>query len=181
LFTQAERQGEGGRPAQPVANVANMPPQRDLFANFARMRREMDELFGDVLGRTGLAPRRAGFSPSVDVYYCDQPPRAVITAEVAGVDPDSLSLEVHGREVVLSGRRRTAEAGGRVYQQLEIEHGPFRRSVSLGADVRAQDARAVYENGILRVELPLAEPSSRSRSVPIEVPDQPVVSEESSE
>ena len=32
-----------------------MPGDRDLFANFERMRREMDELFGDVLDRSGLA------------------------------------------------------------------------------------------------------------------------------
>ena len=45
-----------------------MPPKRDLFANFERMRREMDELFGDAFDRTGLAPaRRGGFSPAVDV------------------------------------------------------------------------------------------------------------------
>jgi len=41
-------------------------PQRDLFANFERMRREIDSLFGDVFERqTGL--RGHGFSPSVDV------------------------------------------------------------------------------------------------------------------
>jgi len=34
-----------------------MASERDLFANFERMRREMDELFGDVIDR-GLAPRR---------------------------------------------------------------------------------------------------------------------------
>jgi HSP20 family molecular chaperone IbpA len=28
-----------------------MPQERDLFASFERMRREMDELFGDVLDR----------------------------------------------------------------------------------------------------------------------------------
>ncbi len=38
-------------------------PERDLFANFERMRREVDELFGDVFERTGLSRRRAGFSP----------------------------------------------------------------------------------------------------------------------
>ena len=45
-----------------------MPSDRDLFANFERMRREMDELFGDVFRRGGLTTRREGFSPSGDVY-----------------------------------------------------------------------------------------------------------------
>jgi HSP20 family protein len=149
-----------------------VPAQRAIFANFERMRREMDELFGDVLGRTGLTSRRTGFSPAVDVYYCGDPPRVLLTAEIAGVDADSLGLEVHGRELVISGHRLPVEAEDRVYQQVEIEHGRFRRAVTLGADVRADAARASYENGMLRVELPLAEPQARNRTVPIEAPEE---------
>src|SRR5215217_7142256 len=85
-----------------------MPPERDLFANFERMRREMDELFGDVFHRSGMAPRkRAGFSPAVDVAYADDPPRAIVTAELAGIDADRLGLEIQGRELVLTGERRS--------------------------------------------------------------------------
>jgi HSP20 family protein len=148
-----------------------MPADRDLFANFDRMRREMDELFGDVLERTGIAPRRrAGFSPPVDVYYREDPPLAVVRAELAGVDPEGIGLEVRGRELVLTGHRRAEEAEGRVYQQVEIEHGPFRRVVGLGADVVAEEARAIYTDGILTVELPLARRAPHSHTVTIEVP-----------
>jgi HSP20 family protein len=146
-----------------------MPPERDLFANFERMRREMDELFGDVLDRTGLAPgRRGGFSPAVDVFYQGDPPRAVVQAELAGIDPDELTLEIEGRELVIAGHRRPADAEGRMYQQLEIDFGPFRRVIPLGADVVPGDARATYTDGILRIELPLARTESRTRTVPIE-------------
>ncbi|HEU4978234.1 MAG TPA: Hsp20/alpha crystallin family protein [Solirubrobacteraceae bacterium] len=148
-----------------------MPPERDLFANFERMRREMDELFGDVFDRSGLAPRRrGGFSPAVDVFYEGDPPRAVVHAELAGIDPEEISLEIEGRELVIAGHRRPAESEGRVYQQLEIDFGPFRRTIPLGADVVADDARATYRDGILRIELPLERHESRSRSVPIEIP-----------
>ena len=47
----------------------------------------------------------------------------------------------------------------RVYQQLEIEHGPFRRVVALGVDVDSEAASASYEDGMLTVELPLARPA----------------------
>jgi HSP20 family protein len=158
--------------AEPIilAYSQAMPPERDLFANFERMRREMDELFGDVFDRTGLAPRkRGGFSPAVDVFYEGDPPRAVVQAELAGIDPDELTLEIDGRELVLAGHRRPADAEGRVYQQLEIDFGPFRRVIQLGADVVADAARATYRDGMLRIELPLMRPESRTRSVPIEV------------
>ena len=144
-------------------------PERDLFANFERMRREMDELFGDVFERA-LGPRnRGGFSPAVDVFYEGDPPRAVVHAELAGIDPDEIGLEIEGRELVIAGHRRPADAEGRVYQQLEIDHGPFRRTIPLGADVVADQARATYRDGILRIELPLVPPQRTTRSVPIEV------------
>ena len=54
---------------------------QEPFANFERMRREIDELFGGVFDRSGFAPRR-GFSPRVDVYYCGSPPRAVVNGIV---------------------------------------------------------------------------------------------------
>jgi HSP20 family protein len=151
-----------------------MRPERDLFANFERMRREMDELFGDVFDRSGLASRRrGGFSPAVDVFYetgGTGRPRAVVHAELAGIDPDEITLEVEGRELVLAGHRRPAEADERVYQQLEIDFGPFRRVIPLGVDVVADEARATYKDGILRVELPLVEPEQNSpRTLTIEI------------
>ena len=142
--------------------------ERDLFANFERMRREMDELFGDVFER-GLAPRRrGGFVPAVDVYYVGNPPRAVVRADLAGIDPAHIELEIRGRELILGGQRLapTVEEE-RLYQQLEIEHGPFRRIVELGADVDPERARATYEDGMLVVELPIAAPAD-PRAVPIE-------------
>jgi HSP20 family protein len=144
-------------------------PERDLFAGFERMRREMDELFGDVLERS-FGGRRAGFSPRVDVSYAADPPRAIVTAELAGINPDELELEVRGRELVIAGHRGPVDATeGRVFQQIEIEHGPFRRTVQLGAEVVSDQAKATYHDGILRVELPLAQPDARTRSVPVEV------------
>ncbi len=145
-----------------------MAHDRDLFANFERMRREMEELFGDAFDR-GLSPRRrAGFTPAVDVYYLGDPPRAVVRADLAGIDPGEVELEIRGRELVLAGLRRPEAADGRVYQQVEIEHGPFRRVIGLGADVDADGARARYEQGVLIVELPLLIHSPAPRQVPIE-------------
>ena len=149
-----------------------MPHERDLFANFERMRRDMDELFGDVFDR-GLAPRRrAGFSPSVDVYYVGNPPRAIVRADLAGIDPGQLELEIRGRELILAGHRRAAEPEEeRVYQQLEIQHGPFRRAIALGADVDADAATATFVDGVLTVELPIRAPQG-ARQVPIRRADE---------
>lgn len=144
---------------------------RDLFANFERMRREMDELFGDVLGRNRLARRNAGFSPAVDVVYLPDPPRVIVTAELAGVSLEQLDLEIRGRELILSGTRVPAQTEGELYQQIEIERGAFRRTVALGAEPVGEQARASYEDGMLRVELPLVREPGRLRAIPIESGD----------
>ena len=147
-----------------------MPRDRDLLVNFERMRREMDELFSDVWGKGGRWSGRSqtGFSPRVDVYYCGKPTRAIVKAELAGVNLETVSLEVVGRELVIRGERPVQETEGRVYQQVEIEAGPFRRVVELGADVVAEDAKATYDDGVLRIELPLRSSATTSRKVPIE-------------
>ena len=144
-----------------------MPRERDPFANFERMRREIDELFGDVFDRSPIGPGRRGFSPEVDVYYCGgERPVAVVKADLAGVGIDDVGLEIRGRQLVIAGERRAQEAEGRLYQQIEIAHGPFRRVVELGTDVVAEDASATYVDGILRVEIPIA--TEDPRQVPIQ-------------
>lgn len=157
-----------------------MPRDRDLLVNFERMWREMDEMVD--ASRARAFPRRsraqAAFTPRVDVYYCgqagaggDDAPRAVVKVELAGVDADSVGLEVAGRELVITGERPVQDTQGRVYQQLEIEAGQFRRVVQLGTDVVAERARATYEDGILRVELPLRQAGEATHTVRIESPD----------
>jgi HSP20 family protein len=131
------------------------------------MRREMDELFGDAFERAGISRRRSGFSPAIDVAYSSDPPCAIITAELAGVELEELELEIQGRKLILAGRRGPAVEGD-VYHQVEIERGPFRRVIELGAEVQSDEAKARYEDGMLRVELPLVVAESRPRVVPIE-------------
>ena len=142
--------------------------QRDLFANFERMRREMDQLFGDAYARAGLSHRRSGFWPAVDVAYTSHPPLAVVTAELAGIEIGELELQIVGRTLILSGARGAARQEGDIYQQVEIERGRFRRVIELGAEVRGDEATARYQDGMLRVDLPLAQELPRLRTVRIQ-------------
>jgi HSP20 family protein len=95
-----------------------------------------------------------------------------VTAELAGVEMEQLELEIEGRTLILAGRRSQAAIEGDVYQQVEIERGLFRRVIELGRDVVADQAKARYEDGMLRVEVPLAVSGARARVVPIESPSE---------
>jgi HSP20 family protein len=80
-----------------------------------------------------------------------------------------LEIELKGAQLILAGHRKPAAADGEVYQQVEIEHGPFRRAVELAGEVVTEGVKAEYQDGILRIELPLVQSESRSRGVPIEI------------
>jgi HSP20 family protein len=86
---------------------------------------------------------------------------------------DELGLEIQGRTLILAGIRGPAAVEGDVYQQVEIGRGRFRRTIELGADIEPSQARARYEDGMLRIELPLAQPGTRTTAVPIESSDTP--------
>jgi HSP20 family protein len=128
-------------------------PQRDLFVDWSRTRY--------------VTRRSTGFSPNVDVYYCGDPQRAIVKVDLAGVDLSEVGIEVSGRHLAIAGERHLQETEGRVYQQIEIPSGSFRRVVELQVEVDAERASATYEEGILRIELPLRDPSSTTRRVPI--------------
>jgi HSP20 family protein len=135
------------------------------------MQREMDELLGDFWDQAGNRQRRqvAAFVPRVDVYYCGEngPEKAIVKVELPGIELDAVHLEVRGRALVISGERPVRETEGRTYQQVELPSGPFRRIVELSVDVSPEEAQATYEDGILRVELPIRM-ADAARQVPIE-------------
>jgi HSP20 family protein len=128
-------------------------PQRDLFVDWSRTRY--------------VTRRSSGFSPNVDVYYCGEPQRAIVKVDLAGVELPEVGIEVSGRHLAIVGERQMQETEGRVYQQIEIPSGSFRRVVELQVEVDAERASATYEEGILRIELPLRDPSATTRRVPI--------------
>lgn len=118
--------------------------------------------------RTTYVSRRSrGFSPNVDVYYSGDPQMAVVEVELAGVKLEEVGIEISGRQLAIMGERQVQETEGRVFQQIEIPSGPFRRIVELQVDVDAEGAKATYEDGVLRIELPLRDPAETTRRVPI--------------
>jgi HSP20 family protein len=92
----------------------------------------------------------------------------VVKVDLAGVDLTEIGIEVSGRQLAVVGRRALQETEGRVYQQIEIPSGPFRRVVELQVEVDGNRSVANYEDGLLTIELPLRDPQETTHQVPIE-------------
>ena len=131
-------------------------------------RDDVDRLFADLFpgGRHGASNEARA---PVDVYLTDGPPPALtVEIDVAGVDPSQVDIALVEDVLVVRGERRRAGSGRRMYQHAEIAWGPFERRLRLGVAVDAGAASASYENGILRILLPLS-PAPPLRRVDIRI------------
>jgi HSP20 family protein len=133
-----------------------------------RLQSEIEELFSDLWQVPRFLGHRRGFRPAVDVYRSEDPAELRVHVEVAGVAPESIQIVTSGRTLVVAGERSRPPASG-TYQQMEIEYGPFQRTIQLPADVETEAATAAYTHGVLTIVLPIATQPPSPRQVPIEV------------
>lgn len=167
----------------------------DPFSDLARIREQMDRFAASMLGEWpgywGYGPwRRAGrgmrhlmmpgmgkvtrppwagwtFGPSVDVKETDKD--IVVSAEIPGVDPDNIDVEVTEDSVILKGEVKQEESTeNESYRMMERRYGAFHRVIPLPAEVKANEARAEYRNGVLEIRIPRSE-NAKARSVKLKI------------
>jgi len=135
----------------------------------ADRREEIEELFADLWQVPRFAGLRRGFRPNVDCYHTDDPHALTVVVELPGVDPDSVTVVAAERALLVQGERVRPKGDGRVYQQMEIEYGPFQRKVRLAEDVAPERADARHDRGVLTVTLPVADKAPPRGRVAIKV------------
>ncbi len=118
----------------------------------ARVHREMERL----LGRVGRSPFGHGEFPAVNVWSGED--RAVLTAELPGIDPDKLEITVKEEVVTLKGAREASALNeGETHLRRERGTGTFSRAFSLPFRIDPEGVEAHYSRGILELVLPRAE------------------------
>lgn len=131
-----------------------------------KLQEEIEELFADLWQVPRFSGLRHGFRPNVDCFHTDEPHALTVVVELPGVDAQSVRVVAGERVLVIAGERKRPQLPGRVYQQMEIEYGPFQRQVRLVEDVDPAQAHARFEHGVLTIELPVtttAPPAGRFR------------------
>jgi HSP20 family protein len=137
--------------------------------DFEHAAEEIEQLFADLWQVFPFSRSlRRGYRPQVDVYRSDDPPTLTVQVELPGVDPDDVQLIASPQALLIAGERRRPKDCGH-YQQLEIDYGPFQRSITLAEDIDPDAATATYERGILTVRLPVAPQPAPRESVSISV------------
>lgn len=129
-----------------------------------RLRKEMDDLWNRFFGEVPAAIR-SRWMPSVDISETDT--EIQVRAELPGLDSKDIEVSVSGDILTIKGEKKEKkETKEESYHSRERYYGSFQRSVRLPVQVKSEEAKADFKNGILNLTLPKAE-SAKSRKIEI--------------
>jgi len=131
-----------------VYRTATLPP---LFT----LRREMDRLLEDAVGRGEAGV--ASWVPAADVR--EDEAAYLFELDLPGVSPEAVELTIESGVLTVRGEKRNTREGGdpsrtHVAERLQ---GTFRRAFPLPKDVAEERIEATFTSGLLTVRLPKVE------------------------
>jgi HSP20 family protein len=104
--------------------------------------------------------------PNTDVYVSEG--TLVIKVELSGMRREDLELTVEGNRLMISGQRPDDSRNSKCkFFVMEINYGPFECVIEIPPGFNLGHAKAAYQNGFLRVEVPRAVLSSKTTLVPV--------------
>jgi HSP20 family protein len=105
--------------------------------------------------------------PNTDVYVTEGV--LIIKVELAGMRREDLELTVEGNRLMISGQRPDASRSTKCkFLVMEINYGPFECVIEIPPGYDLAEAKAAYQNGFLRIDVPqAARPVSKTVLVPI--------------
>lgn len=115
---------------------------------------------------SGMMPdRSAPRAIPVDLYR--EHDQYVLNADLPGVDPGSIDIDIDGQLLTLRAHRTSDTADGVKWLSRERPGGSYLRQFSVGEGVDTERISASYENGVLSVIMPLSE-RAKPRKVEVE-------------
>lgn len=126
---------------------------------------EMDKMFNEFM--PSLAQRgQKSFMPAIDMY--EDKNNVVVETELAGIDPENVSIAIENDVLTIKGQaEKKSEVDDKNYYRKEIRRGSFYRSVPLPTQVNGDAAKAIAEEGVLKITIPKA-PENKPKTIKIE-------------
>ena len=129
------------------------------------LRATMDRLFDDTFGRPRNGWLTASPAVAVDIHSTDD--SVVVQAALPGVKPEDVDISVLGDTLTITASSASdAEQGEDGFSYREIRRGSFKRTVTLPKNLKTDEATATFENGLLRLSIPMAE-AAKPRQIKI--------------
>jgi HSP20 family protein len=142
--------------------------QFDALTNLGAWRDAMRQLLDEgMLGPRDFLPSALAFM-FMPVDVLDSGEDILVRAAMAGVKPENLKITLNGSTLTLKGEvEAEAELEDATYLRRERHASAYIRSINLLVAVEADQARAVFHDGILSLTLPKSE-KARSKTIKVE-------------
>jgi len=124
------------------------------------LQREVDSIFDQFSGRSEDEETSAVWAPRTDLSETDEAFR--IRLDVPGMTKDDITINLQNNTLTVSGERtseRTDE--GEEYVRVERAFGNFHRTFTLPNAVDPETVEAAYDDGVLTINVPKTEESTR--------------------
>ncbi|NTV41077.1 MAG: Hsp20/alpha crystallin family protein [Candidatus Moranbacteria bacterium] len=96
------------------------------------------------------------FSPAIDVRQ--EKDNVIVETSLPGIDADKIEISVENDVLTIAGHtEEKKEIKREDYYRKEIREGSFSRSVILPMGIKASEAEASYDKGVLKITMPKAE------------------------
>jgi len=136
-----------------------------IYDPFAEME-EMMRYLPSVRNNNSIQQQR-GFVPALDVY--ETKTAVMIETPLAGINPKDVEVNVENGILTIKGEsKKEHEVEEKNYYRKEVRSGSFYRKVDLPKAVKEDEVTAEFEDGILKITCPKAEPS-KSKKVAVKV------------
>ena len=113
-------------------------------------------------GKTGDKLVESHWVPNTDVYVTED--ALVIKVELAGMRKEDLELTVEANRLTITGHRPDGcRAPKCKFLVMEIDYGSFQSVIELPPGYDLSQAKAAYQNGFLRVDVPQGATSHSKR------------------
>ena len=142
-------------------------PFRDLGGLQDRINRLFEEGLVRLRPWTSEAIEGAAWSPAVDIVETEND--IVLRADLPGVDPKDVVIQVENGTLTLKGERKfESDVKEDDYCRVERVYGSFLRSFALPPTVDAEKVEAEYRNGVLELKLP-KRPEAKPKQIKVAV------------
>ena len=117
---------------------------------------ELSRLYEGQLDTDASSPATSDWVPAVDIR--EDRDRFVIEADLPGVSPDQIDVQMENGMLTIRGSRQsTTREAGEGYKRVERATGNFYRRFSLPDTADAERISARTVNGVLEVSIPKQE------------------------
>ncbi|MCX8029230.1 MAG: Hsp20/alpha crystallin family protein [Brevinematales bacterium] len=126
-----------------------------------KVRREFDRIFDEFFGRIDNVEEYI-LSPAVDVYETDKD--IVIKAEIPGAKKDEIEVTVKDNFVhIKAEKKEEKEEKKENIHKIERFYGRVERTIPLPVDVKSEEAKAEYKDGVLEIRIPKEKTSKETK------------------